>query len=314
MAALPLPLQITLNQLQTSSTRLQQDGATWIHRAETVRTPNDILCRVVHYIANARHIFIIVDYSKVITTTTISRIVGLPNVQADWLKTAGRETTVTDILQSAAANPATLEFVLTARMVADTNMIVPLTRERCVCISYEDFQNNFAVIGPISQHNFSPEPQADFDVVRQSVQQGTAISDINILDNTLHKTAILRSLDSMEVGSEAISAKLAATNQNQNSTRTQFNTLKQDYDAWKGPITEHAIREYIAKREGFAWATGRELDSLESVLQWIGGELDATPQTLNFARESIVRSCIHGFDGFSEDDHAMVSQSRFVCG
>src|SRR5271156_2393897 len=147
MAALPLQLQIILNRLGTSASRLQQQGPNWIHNAEAVRTMQDVICQIVHYDANGRNVFIIVECAKVIPSTTIATIAGLNNIQADWLKRDGRESTVTEMFDCALQNPGMVELVLTSRVMQNSNILVPLTSERCVRISYTNFQTDFAVLG-----------------------------------------------------------------------------------------------------------------------------------------------------------------------
>jgi len=111
---------------------------------------------------------------------------------------------------------------------------------------------------------------------------------------------------------EAISAKLASTTQSQRTTALGFGNLRDDYNTWKGPLTEHSIREFITKREGLGWATGRELMTLEDVVKWIGVELQISTQAMNVAKESIVRSLVHGFEGYSQNGRAMVCHSDFI--
>ena len=68
--------------------------------------------------------------------------------------------------------------------------------------------------------------------------------------------------------------------------------LKDEFDSWKGPMTESTIRQLVSEREGKVWAEARRFKSLDDVLFWIGRGIGATENEINHTRMKIVSALI----------------------
>ena len=71
--------------------------------------------------------------------------------------------------------------------------------------------------------------------------------------------------------------------------------LRQEFNSFKGPITEATIRHLIEKREGIPWAANRRLKTLDDIVFWIGAGIGTTDKDISIAKTKLVSVFIHSF-------------------
>jgi hypothetical protein len=77
--------------------------------------------------------------------------------------------------------------------------------------------------------------------------------------------------------------------------------LREEFNNFKGPITEQTVRRAIENREGIPYADSRRLKSLDEVCQWIGEGIGATDLQIRCAKMKIISTFIKDFRHFNSD-------------
>ena len=82
--------------------------------------------------------------------------------------------------------------------------------------------------------------------------------------------------------------------------------LRDEFNKFKGPITEQTVRRAIEKREGIPYAASRKIKSLDEACAWIGAGIGPTDREIRYAKMRIISTFIQDFRHFNADGTAEV--------
>ena len=79
-----------------------------------------------------------------------------------------------------------------------------------------------------------------------------------------------------------------------------------------GPLTENSARERIGLKFGLRSAESVRIRSLEALLRFVAAGLEADEDTLNWARENIIKAMMKDFCGFKNADTESVEWNQVI--